>query len=540
MNPMFELALRVAAVAAAALLARLLLRRRSAAVRHAALTAGILAAIALPAIAMLLPSWHVDIRPAAPVVDVARPAAPLPPLATEAPSPRATAAPAGIPPVDPWPWDRAIAIVWALGTIAGLAGLLGGLVRLRRIGSRARPAAGEAVAAWAASCAALLGLRRTVTLLVSDSPLTPATWGARRPCIALPAGALRWPEDRARAVLCHELAHVQRGDWLVQMIAETLRVLFWFNPLLWIVCARLRHDSEQACDDVVMASGMPANTYADHLLAIARASRAPRPWAPVMPVARPSTLERRIVTMLKTDLDRRPLTARRLALALAALLAVATPIGMLRGAAQSGPATLSGVVYDPTGAVLPGVALTLEDAQQVARTTSSDAAGRYAFGGIAAGTYVLQSTLAGFHTLRQPLTLASARDWTQVLTMQVGTLQETITVTERRPTTVTSREAPPSARIGGNIKVPRKLVDVKPIYPAAMRDAGLEGTVPIEARIGADGSVTSAQVISARVHPEFAAAAVDAVRQWQFSPTLLNGAAIEVLMTVRVQFRLED
>jgi protein TonB len=73
-----------------------------------------------------------------------------------------------------------------------------------------------------------------------------------------------------------------------------------------------------------------------------------------------------------------------------------------------------------------------------------------------------------------------------------------------------------------------------------MRDAGLAGTVPIEARIGTDGSVVSAQVASARVHPEFAAAAIDAVRQWQFSPTLLNGTAIEVLMTVRVQFRLEE
>jgi TonB family protein len=259
-----------------------------------------------------------------------------------------------------------------------------------------------------------------------------------------------------------------------------------------------------------------------------------------MPVARRSTLERRIVAMLKTDLDRRPLTPRRLAAAVAALLAVATPIGMLRGAAQAGPATLSGVVYDPTGAVLPAVTLTLEDTQQVSRTTTTDSAGRFAFGGIPAGSYVLQSTLMGFHSLRQELTLASARDWTQVVTLQVGTVQETVTVTERRPRTITAREAPPSSRIGGNIKTPRKLVDVKPVYPAAMRDAGLEGTVPIEARIGADGSVIAAQVTSARVHPDFAAAAVDAVRQWQFSPTLLNGAAIEVVMSVKVQFRLED
>jgi TonB family protein len=259
-----------------------------------------------------------------------------------------------------------------------------------------------------------------------------------------------------------------------------------------------------------------------------------------MPVARPSTLERRIVTMLKTDLDRRPLTARRLMFAVAALLAMATPIGILSGAEQAGPATLSGVVYDPTGAVLPAVTLTLQDAQQVPRTTSTDAAGRFAFGGIPAGTYDLRLTIPGFDSLRQQLTLVTERDWTQVVTMQVGTLQETVTVTERRPASARVPAAPPAHRIGGNIKTPKKLVDVRPVYPDAMRDAGLEGTVPIEARIGTDGSVASARVISANVHPEFAAAAVDAVRQWQFSPTLLNGAAIEVVMTVKVQFRLED
>ena len=86
--------------------------------------------------------------------------------------------------------------------------------------------------------------------------------------------------------------------------------------------------------------------------------------------------------------------------------------------------------------------------------------------------------------------------------------------------------------MGGNIKAPRKLNHVPPQYPQAMADAGLEGVVPVEAVIGKDGSVTAVRVVSAQVHPEFARAAENAVREWKFSPTLLNGVAVEVRMTV--------
>ena len=73
-----------------------------------------------------------------------------------------------------------------------------------------------------------------------------------------------------------------------------------------------------------------------------------------------------------------------------------------------------------------------------------------------------------------------------------------------------------------------------------MRDAGREGVVPIDAVIGTDGSVTSVRVVSAQVHPAFAIAAIDAVRQWRFTPTLLNSDAVEVVMMVSVQFNLSD
>jgi protein TonB len=73
-----------------------------------------------------------------------------------------------------------------------------------------------------------------------------------------------------------------------------------------------------------------------------------------------------------------------------------------------------------------------------------------------------------------------------------------------------------------------------------MRDAGLTGLVPVEAIIGRDGTVSSVRVLSAQVHPDFAIAAVDAVRQWRFTPTLLNSVPVEVVMTVSVRFDLGD
>src|SRR5262249_761719 len=130
--------------------------------------------------------------------------------------------------------------------------------------------------------------------------------------------------------------------------------------------------------------------------------------------------------------------------------------------------------------------------------------------------------------------------WNQPITLQVGTLQETISVTTQRPSRPAGDGTSAVVRMGGNLKAPTKLRDVRPIYPPPMRDAGLEGLVPIEAVIDRDGLVTTVRLVSALVHPELAKAASDAVKQWRFSPTLLNGEAVEVVMTVQVRFSLTD
>jgi protein TonB len=93
-------------------------------------------------------------------------------------------------------------------------------------------------------------------------------------------------------------------------------------------------------------------------------------------------------------------------------------------------------------------------------------------------------------------------------------------------------------RVGGQIKAPAKVNNVAPVYPPVARQARVEGTVILEATISPQGRVTNVRVL--RGIPLLDAAAIDAVRQWSYSPTLLNGVPVPVVMTVTVNFRLGD
>ena len=92
-------------------------------------------------------------------------------------------------------------------------------------------------------------------------------------------------------------------------------------------------------------------------------------------------------------------------------------------------------------------------------------------------------------------------------------------------------------RVGGNIKPPQKVKHVNPVYPPIAQSARVQGIVIIEATIGPNGSVQDARVL--RSIPLLDASALEAVKQWTFTPTLLNGVPVPVIMTVTVQFTLQ-
>jgi protein TonB len=95
----------------------------------------------------------------------------------------------------------------------------------------------------------------------------------------------------------------------------------------------------------------------------------------------------------------------------------------------------------------------------------------------------------------------------------------------------------PSIRVGGNIKQPMKVRDQKPVYPPEAQAARVQGIVIVEAIVGCDGSVSDVRIL--RGQPMLNDAALEAVRQWQYTPTLLNGQPVPVIMTMTVTFTLQ-
>lgn len=101
-------------------------------------------------------------------------------------------------------------------------------------------------------------------------------------------------------------------------------------------------------------------------------------------------------------------------------------------------------------------------------------------------------------------------------------------------------EPPPApvqaVRVGGNIKEPTKLKNAAPVYPDIAKQARVQGIVILECTISPQGRVTDVKVL--RGIPLLDQSAIDAVKQWQYTPTLLNGVPVPVIMTVTVNFRL--
>ena len=154
----------------------------------------------------------------------------------------------------------------------------------------------------------------------------PLAFGTRRPSIVIPDIADQWTDDRRRAVLLHELAHVARRDCLTQSVAFGACALYWFHPALWWVAGRLRVERELACDDRVIAAGSPPRDYAGHLLEIAYSLGGRAAPALAVTMARPRQLEGRMLAALDDRRNRTVPPIRFCAVIAAAAVAILLPL----------------------------------------------------------------------------------------------------------------------------------------------------------------------------------------------------------------------
>jgi TonB family protein len=550
--------MKVSLILLIALGVAVVLRRRSAAVRHWVLAAAIGCATVMPLMEATVPSWPVPLGSAAVFQPIE-----LDGTAALNPNPAASGVSAfrrtyraalsdGVR-------QSTIALsfenlrslfrpIWIAGVGISVLILLLGLARLAAIAWRSERLTGGRWVELAGEISRAYGLERPLVLLQSTHPTLLVTWGFARPKVLLPLAATTWSDERARVVLSHELAHISRGDWVVYIAAELLRAAYWFNPLTWIVCRRLRLESEHACDDEVMSRGIQGSDYASHLVDLARALNHTRhTWLPAPAMARPSSLERRVRAMLNRQLNRNPLGRSTRAAIVVALLCLSAAIA----AAQNVYTTFSGTIMDEQGGRIPDVTLGLLNPQRQAKyEVKSNKAGEFEFVGLPPGDYQLSVVSAlGFRKFAENVKIA-APGVRRNVTLQIGSLEESITV-RFDPEDKTRASANSGARInekpmpsapacvasgeGGRIVPPKKIKDVSPIYPEGMGAAGTEGTVVMEARIGLDGYLTDIRVVG-DAHPEFVNATVTAIRDWRFTPTLLNCAPVEPAITVTTRF----
>jgi beta-lactamase regulating signal transducer with metallopeptidase domain len=260
---LFEMTWKSALIIGAALMLVTLLRSRSAADRAAVLRLSVTLLLLLPLIAMFLPALQIEMA-----ADEAQP------LPFEALLAAANGAPVEIAPLQPVSatiWDDPSSLIG----IAYLGGLLmvafriaAGLWTLRRWTANAQRVSDRSWVEALERARPDNGVGEKIRLLVSDESPSPLSWGLINPVILLDRDTLERPED-AEAIIAHEMAHIERRDWLSLMMTRISVALFWFNPLVWLLEREIVQQAEEAADTYALGRVEPAH-YAQTLVSCAQ------------------------------------------------------------------------------------------------------------------------------------------------------------------------------------------------------------------------------------------------------------------------------
>jgi GWxTD domain-containing protein len=247
--------------AIALILAIVLVICRSAQARYAAACAALLAMLAAFGVTLAVKVPNADWK-SAPTVHIPAGVLPPPPVQTATPA---------IDPANAMPYRWAVPI-WLVGvalfSLHRLAGFAG-TYRLRRTGTRVAPAAWQT---RMRELAARVGVTRTVQLVESCLTEVPLTAGYLRPAILLPMGMLAGlPAEQMEYILIHELAHIARRDYLVNVLQSLVEALLFYHPAVWWVSGVIRTEREHCCDDTVVALAGDARGYAAALVTLEQA-----------------------------------------------------------------------------------------------------------------------------------------------------------------------------------------------------------------------------------------------------------------------------
>ncbi len=184
-----------------------------------------------------------------------------------------------------FPTSEAVLAIAAAGTLLRVGILLFGLVRLRRYRVRSTPLVPTPT--WSTEA----------DVRVSAAVTGPVTFGFLKPVVLVPEPFRELSADMQDAILCHEILHVRRHDWLFTVGEETIRALLWFHPAIWWLLREIQLMREEAVDREVVEMTRSRDGYIDALLLIAGAAESDLAPAPLF--LRRQHLKHRVASILK-------------------------------------------------------------------------------------------------------------------------------------------------------------------------------------------------------------------------------------------------
>jgi protein TonB len=318
---------------------------------------------------------------------------------------------------------------------------------------------------------------------------TPVTFGWRKPAVLFPASFTEMDENLQRPIACHELLHVQRADWLYIVLEEILRSLFWFHPAVWWALGRIHLSREQVVDREVLRVTGQRGPYLESLLHFASLRGRPAS-VPAPLLLKERHLVQRVALMLKES----KMTRSRLIFS----LVVMTALLLWTGSFAMGMFPLAGKPMPQAPAPVPA---------------------------------------AVSAPVPTPAPAPAPAAITAPATAEPAPPAVVPVAATKAPQPPKPQQQEP-VRIGSGVQASKLIRKVLPMYPELAKRAHVEGNVILQVLINEDGTVTNVQVLQSQ--PLLDMAAIEAVKQWRYSTTLLNGIPVPVQTTVSVEFKLSD
>ena len=457
------------------------------------------------------------------------------------------------PPEMPW---EALGLILAAGVFIRLLWIIVGFLRLRVFLRQAHMFLEDQAVVqdmqWRT------GVR--VSLLLSAKIESPVTFGFRSPIIILPLSFRSISEPSRGAILCHELLHVRRRDWILIVLEEFVRSVFWFHPAIWWLIGRIQLSREQAVDlEVVQLTGSK-QPYLDSLLEFAQVLGRPKAIPAPLFLKEHHLVQRVNLLIKEASMSRVRLGVSILGISLLLLGAVYLSSGLFPLTGAPVLAQEKAGNSDPTAQKREPIKVGREIADSKLIRRVEPVYPDLALRARVQGLVILTATIneEGFvsgvkvvsgNPLLREAAIDAVKQWHYSPTLLNGEpvpVVATVTVVfslkgDDGATVQDSMEAAAPKRepirIGGNVAESKLIRRVEPIYPDLALRARVQGMVVLTVTINEEGFVSGLKVVSG--NPLLREAAIDAVKQWHYSPTLLNGEPVPVVATVTVAFKLK-